>query len=117
MLRVIGTFIAAALIIYASYLASKYIGKGLGKGVGSKYMRLIDQIALGQDRHIAIVQIGGRYLLVGVTSGQVNVLSEIQDEDLFPLEPETEEIGEKIPDFKAVMEKFSSLGKRGGRKQ
>ena len=44
MLRVIGTFIVAALIIYASYLASKYIGKGLGRGVGSRYMRLIDQI-------------------------------------------------------------------------
>ena len=58
MLRVIGTFIAAALIIYASYLASKYIGKGLGRGTGSRYMRLIDQITLGQDRHMAIVQIG-----------------------------------------------------------
>ncbi|MCI8795879.1 MAG: flagellar biosynthetic protein FliO [Dorea sp.] len=116
MLRVIGTFIVAALIIYASYLASKYIGKGLGKGVGSKYMRLIDQIALGQDRHIAIVQIGGKYLLVGVTSGQINVLSEIQDDDLFPLEPEPVDIGEKIPDFKAMMEKFGGLGKRGGRK-
>ena len=41
MLRVIGTFIVAALIIYASYLASKYIGKGLGRGVSSRYMRLI----------------------------------------------------------------------------
>ena len=78
MLRVIGTFIAAALIIYASYLASKYIGKGLGRGTGSRYMRLIDQITLGQDRHMAIVQIGGKYLLVGVTSGQINVLSEVQ---------------------------------------
>lgn len=117
MLRVIGTFIVAALIIYASYLASKYIGKGLGKATGSKYMRLIDQITLGQERHIAIVQVGGKYLLIGITSGQVNVLAEIQDEDLFPLEPDMEESGEKIPDFKAMMERFSGLGKRGGRKQ
>lgn len=117
MLRVIGTFIAAALIIYASYLASKYIGKGLGKGTGSKYMRLIDQITLGQDRHIAIVQVGGKYLLIGVTSGQVNVLTDIQDEELFPLEPDIEESKEKIPDFKAMMERFGDLGKRGGRKQ
>lgn len=116
MLRVIGTFIAAALIIYASYLASKYIGKGLGKGTGSRYMRLIDQITLGQDRHMAIVQVGGKYLLVGVTSGQINVLSEVRDEELFPLEPDAEEIGAKIPDFKAMMEKLNDLGKRGGRK-
>ncbi len=116
MLRVIGTFIAAALIIYASYLASKYIGKGLGRGTGSRYMRLIDQITLGQDRHMAIVQIGGKYLLVGVTSGQINVLSEVQDEELFPLEPDTEEGVSKIPDFKVMMEKLNDLGKRGGRK-
>ena len=55
-------------------------------------------------------------MLVGVTSGQVNVLSEIQDDNLFPLEPDTVDIGEKIPDFKAMMEKFGGLGKRGGRK-
>ena len=116
MLRVIGTFIVAALIIYASYLASKYIGKGLGRGTGSRYMRLIDQITLGQDRHMAIVQIGGKYLLVGVTSGQINVLSEVQDEELFPLEPDTEEGVGKIPDFKVMMEKLNDLGKRGGRK-
>ncbi|EOS74629.1 flagellar biosynthetic protein FliO [Dorea sp. 5-2] len=116
MLRVIGTFIAAALIIYASYLASKYIGKGLGRGTGSRYMRLIDQITLGQDRHMAIVQIGGKYLLVGVTSGQINVLSEVQDEELFPLEPDMEEGVSKIPDFKVMMEKLNDLGKRGGRK-
>ncbi len=116
MLRVIGTFIVAALIIYASYLASKYIGKGLGKGSSSRYMRLIDQITLGQDRHVAIVQVGGKYLLIGVTSGQVNVLSEVQDDDLFPLEPDEEAGENKIPDFKVMMEKLSDLGKRGGRK-
>ena len=55
-------------------------------------------------------------IFVGVTSGQINVLSEIQDDDLFPLEPEPVDIGEKIPDFKAMMEKFGGLGKRGGRK-
>ena len=116
MWRVIATFVAVAVIIYLSYLASKYIGKGMSRAGSSQYMRLIDQITLGQDRHMAIVQVGGKYLLVGVTSGQVNVLSEIQDDNLFPLEPDTVDIGEKIPDFKAMMEKFGGLGKRGGRK-
>lgn len=116
MARVIFTFIAVVLILYLSYLFSRYLSKGMSKSSSSRYMRLIDQIALGQDRHIAIVQIGGKYLLVGVTSGQVNVLSEIQDDNLFPLEPDTVDIGEKIPDFKAMMEKFGGLGKRGGRK-
>ena len=76
----------------------------------------IDQITLGQDRHVAIVQVGGKYLLIGVTSGQVNVLSELRDEELFPLEPDTEEGSTKIPDFKSMMEKLGDIGKRGGKK-
>ncbi len=116
MWRVIATFAAVAVIIYLSYLASKYIGKGISRSSSSRYMRLIDQITLGQDRHIAIIQIGGKYLLVGVTSGQVNVLSELEDEELFPLGPDEEEGAVRIPDFKSVMEKLGNIGKRGGKK-
>ncbi len=112
MLRVIGTFIAVALIIYGSYMASKYIGKGMTRGSSSLYMRLLDQITLGQDRHIAIVQISGKYLLLGVTAGQINVLSELQDEELFPLAPEDTGDGTRPPDFKAIMEKLGDFGKK-----
>ena len=80
MWRVIATFVAVIVIIYLSYLASKYIGKGLGGRNSSRYMRLIDQITLGQDRHVAIMQVGGKYLLVGVTSGQISLISEVTDD-------------------------------------
>lgn len=112
MWRVIITFIAVALIIYLSYLASKYIGKGLSKSSSSRYMRLVDQITLGQDRHMAVVQISGRYLLVGITAGQINVLAELQDDELLPLTPETDVDGMKTPDFRAMIEKMGGLGKK-----
>ena len=63
MWRVIATFFAVIAIIYLSYLASKYIGKGLGRTGSSRYMRLIDQITLGQDRHIAIMVIRFLHLI------------------------------------------------------
>lgn len=115
MWRIIATFVVVVVIIYLSYLASKYIGRGMGRIGSSRYMRLIDQIALGQDRHVAIMQVGGKYLLVGVTSGQISLLSEVQDEELFPLEPDEAEARAKIPDFKSMMEKLGDIGKRGGR--
>ena len=114
MWRVIVTFIVVILIIYGSYIASKYIGKGLSRNSSSRYMRLIDQITLGQDRHVAIIQISGRYFLVGITAGQINVLSELQDEELFPLSPEPDSTGNTL-DFKAIMDKLGDLGKRGGK--
>lgn len=113
MFRVIITFAAAALIIYLSYLSSKYIGKNMNKSSSSRYMRLIDQITVGQDRHIAIMQVGDKYLLVGITAGQINVLSEMQDEDLLPLSPESQGTGVKSPDFKEMMEKLGNIRKKG----
>ena len=90
MWRVIATFIAVALIIYLSYVASKYIGGSLKRSSSSRYMRLLDQVTLGQDRHIAIVQVGAKYMLVGVTAGQVSFLSELRDEELISLSAEDE---------------------------
>ena len=112
MWSVIFTFIGVVLIIYLSYLASKYIGTGLNKSSSSRYMRLVDQITMGQDRHIAIVQVSGKYLLLGITGSQINVLSEIQDEELFPLTPEGEDSGVKAPDFRALLDKLGDMGKK-----
>ncbi|MCI8834493.1 MAG: flagellar biosynthetic protein FliO [Ruminococcus sp.] len=112
MWSVIFTFIGVVLIIYLSYLASKYIGTGLNKSSSSRYMRLVDQITMGQDRHIAIVQVSGKYLLLGITGSQINVLSEIQDEELFPLTPEGEDGGVKAPDFRALLDKLGDMGKK-----
>lgn len=61
------------------------------------------------------MQVGGKYLLVGVTSGQISLLSEILDDELFPLEPDEEEGTGKIPDFKTMMDKLGDITKRGGR--
>lgn len=113
MWRIILTFIAAVLIIYLSYLCSKYIGRGMSKSSNSRYMRLIDQITLGQDRHIAVVQVSGRYILVGITAGQINILAELQDDELFPLSPEAGETGADMPDFKMMLEKLGNLKRKG----
>jgi len=115
MWRIFATFVIVACIIYLSYLASKYVGRGMSKGSNSRYMRLIDQLALGQDRYIAVVQVGGKYLLVGVTAGQISILSEVEDEELFPLAPGEEGGGSQPIDFRKMLGKLNDLGKRGGK--
>lgn len=104
------TVVIVAFIIYLSYLASKYLGRGIAKSSSSRYMRLLDQIALGQERYIAIVQVSGKYLLVGITAGQVNILSELNDEELFPLVPEDENGEGKALDFRGMLDKLNDLG-------
>ncbi|MCI8557807.1 MAG: flagellar biosynthetic protein FliO [Lachnospiraceae bacterium] len=79
------TFLLAAIIIYLSYICSKYLGKGLARGGSSQYMRMLDQLIVGQNRTLVIVQAGGRYLLLGVSSDKIETLAELSEEDLLPL--------------------------------
>lgn len=106
------TVVVVAFIIYLSYLASKYLSRGMTKSSSSRYMRLIDQMTLGQERYIAIVQVSGKYLLVGITAGQVNILSELKDEELFPLAPEDESGELRTPDFRGMLDKLNELGRK-----
>ena len=115
MLTILARCDIVAFFTSFSYLASKYLGRGMSKGSNSRYMRLIDQLTLGQDRHIAVIQVGGKYLLVGVTAGQISILSEVKDEELFPLAPEDEGGGSQPMDFRKMLGKLNDLGKRGGK--
>ena len=110
--QIIFTFFVAVFIIYLSYICSKYIGKGANANRRSRYMRVIDQIPMGQDRHLAIVQIGIKYFWVGIASGQINVLSELQEEDLIQITlPDKSPV--RADNFKDALEKWKSFGKRG----
>lgn len=79
------TFLLAALIIYLSYICSKYLGKGLVRSSSSQYMRMLDQMIVGQNRTLVIVQAGERYLLLGVSPEQIQTLAELSEEELIPL--------------------------------
>ena len=78
-LTAVVTFLMAAGIIYLSYLCSKYLGKGLAKTGRSRYMRMVDQMVVGQNRTLAIVQVGDRYLLLGAGQEQVQTLAELSE--------------------------------------
>lgn len=115
MFRVIMTLLAAGIVIYLSYLFSKYVSRGMNRSSASRYMRLVDQITVGQDRHIAIMQVGVKYLLVGITAGQITVLSDLEEEDLLLLSPGDGNGGVKTPDFQEWMKRFRGITKKGGK--
>lgn len=102
----IGTFLLAAFIIYLSYICSKYLGKGLAKSSRSRYMRLVDQLIVGQNRTLAIVQVGEQYLLLGIAQEQIQTLAEFTEEDLIPI---ADMDSEPVMDFSQIL---SKLGKK-----
>lgn len=97
------TFLLAAFIIYLSYVCSKYLGKGLVKTGNSKYMRMVDQMIVGQNRTLVIVQAGERYLLLGVGPERIETLAELSEEELIPLGGEE---GEPVLDFNQLLSRI-----------
>lgn len=114
---VILTFIAAVFIIYLSYVVSKYVGRGMGmnKNGNSHYMRVVDQLMVGQDRYVAVVQAGDKYLLIGVTSQQISLLQELDPEDLIPLAPIQGNSTPKAQEFRELLNKFGKMTQKGGK--
>ena len=97
------TFLMAAVIIYLSYICSKYMGKGLVRNTSSQYMRMLDQMIVGQNRTLVIVQTGDRYLLLGVGPERIEMLAELSGEDLIPIGGED---GEKPVDFGRLLSRI-----------
>ena len=109
----IGTLLVVILILYLTYVVTKYIGRGVGMKTRSGCMRVRDQIMLGKDRSAAIVQIGTRFFLIGVAGAQISILSELEEEDLIPLQdPEVPE--KAYPDFKELLDKIGKGKKKNG---
>ncbi len=98
------TFLLAAVIIYLSYICSKYLGKGIVRSSSSQYMRMVDQMMVGQNRTLVIVQAGGRYLLLGVGPEQIQTLAELSEEDLLPLG--STDGGEPALDFGRILSRI-----------
>ena len=51
-------------------------------GAGQRHIRVIDNLSLGANRGLHLVAVGSRRLLVGATSSQINVLTELGAEEV-----------------------------------
>lgn len=97
-------------VIYLSYVFSKYVALGASKMSGTKYMRVVDRMLLGQDKMMMIVQIGESYYLAGVTSQNVQIIKELSEDELVEMEASGPPMGfQQMMSFKSTLQKH--LGK------
>jgi len=79
----IAALFAVGAVLYLSYLFSRYLAVGAAKISKSKYIKVIDRVVLGQDRLLLIAMIGEKYYLIGSSAQSIQILTEIDDKDLF----------------------------------
>ncbi|SHJ31013.1 FliO/MopB family protein [Parasporobacterium paucivorans] len=108
------TLAVVAAVIYLSYVSTKYIAK---KNIGmqrtsSRYMKVIDQMGMGKDKSVALIQTGLNYYLVGFSGSGITLLAQLEEEDLAEL-PREESFGMNVPtDFKGILEKIDQFKNR-----
>ena len=117
MLTAISTLCIVIVIIYLSYVAAKFVGKSPIRGGRSQYMRMIDQMPLGQSRAVSVVQVGDRYFLIGIAEKQINILAELEEEGLVPLKIEEPMNQAAIPDFKELMRRLEEARKHWSKRK
>ena len=70
-------------ILYLAYLSTKYIGKKYSTGGKAKgNLQILDCISLGKDSRLCIVRAGEKYLLVGISSHNISLVSELNENEL-----------------------------------
>ncbi|CAM2009352.1 flagellar biosynthetic protein FliO [Acanthopleuribacter pedis] len=77
MLLALGIVIGA--IFAFSYFAKRVLPKQFGIAGGAGNMRLVQNLALGPNRFISLVEVDGRRFLLGVTETQINLLNALDE--------------------------------------
>lgn len=69
-------------ILFLIYIIGRIGKKTFPALSGSKYMKIIDRMALSKDNSIMIVQMGEKYYLMSSCNGRVEILKEISGDEM-----------------------------------
>ena len=68
-----------AVVVIMAYFAARFIGGRFNARMSTGGGRVLENLPLGPNRSVCIVEMAGRVFLLGVTDGSITLLSEIND--------------------------------------
>jgi len=69
-----------AVVIGLAYFTSRFLGQKMGQAAVGGDNRILVTLALGPNRAVYIVEVAGKFLVLGVTEHNITLLEEITDE-------------------------------------
>lgn len=78
-LPLILSLVAIAAVLYLCYLLSRYLAKRAGSISSTANIRILERVALAQDKGLAIAQICGSYYLIAFSASSVELLKELDE--------------------------------------
>lgn len=68
-----------AVVLGLAYFTSRFLGQRMGKSVAPGDSKVVLSLPLGPNRGVSVVEVAGKYLVLGVTDHNINLLQEITD--------------------------------------
>lgn len=75
-------FIGVLFVILLAYLGTKYISQKYAKMSTGRHLRVIERVALGQDKSLVLLTVNKKAYLLGVTAKGINTVCEFAENDL-----------------------------------
>ena len=85
--KVLTILISFLGILLLAYITTRFAGNKFAIYGYGQYIKIIDRIFLGRDKWICLIQIGKNYYIVGSSSHNMELIGQISEEDLVPLDP------------------------------
>lgn len=76
------SLLAVVFVLYLSYLFSKYMANKVNNVSKSSNIRILERVALSQDKGLVIIQVCGKYYLVGFSNNTIEILKELDESEL-----------------------------------
>lgn len=104
---IISLLIVFAFVVVMAYFASKFISGRFGSNTTAAGGKILENLPLGPNRSVCVVELAGRFLMLGVCEGSISLLGEVTD----PLEIERlQEAARRSPiDGSAVAQQLNSI--------
>lgn len=85
-LPLLGSLVLIAALLYGCYRLSRYLAKKAGGVANTSNIRILERVAIAQDKGLLIAEICGSFYLIGFSNERVEILKELDPSLLRPQE-------------------------------
>ncbi len=81
-LQLLGLLFVFVLVLIAAWYVSRFIGNKTMQGFGNKNINIIETFNMGNNKAIQIIRVANKYMAIGIGKEEINVLTELNEEDI-----------------------------------
>lgn len=76
------SLIAIVFVLYLCYVFSKLVANKVNNVSKSNNIRVVERVALTQDKGLVIIEVCGKYYLVGFANNNIEILKDLDEAEL-----------------------------------